>query len=272
MNKVNTRKLFSFAGFGQKAKGLVAGFIMLSSAGQFNPAALAGYTNAAYNSYKPRYDYYQPDTNRYDSNPTVFQSEQYYGGDPRNYVAQGQRYGAYLTPEQAALRFHDRNFDFRFDNTNKDMVTPLTLQPIGYNPYDYYQYSRSARWRYGQPAHKMVVYQNMYPNVDVAYQGDQRRFGYDFWVRPGGNPNNVVLAFNNVGQVNVAPNGELVLVIDGRQLRCARPSVYQNYNGARQTVPVNYRAYPDNRVGFDFGQYDPNQNLYMDPIYFDPIY
>src|SRR5262249_49353858 len=45
------------------------------------------------------------------------------------------------------------------------------------------------------PNYAKVEYDNVYPGIDVVYQGDHTRFRYDFVVKPGADPKAIHIAY-----------------------------------------------------------------------------
>ena len=52
-----------------------------------------------------------------------------------------------------------------------------------------------------RPHYARVEYQDIYPGIDLAYYGNQRRLEYDFLVEPGADPSLIALNFDGAQQV-----------------------------------------------------------------------
>ena len=155
------------------------------------------------------------------------------------------------------------------------------------------------------PNFSKVRYEDLYPGVDLVYYGNEGRLEYDFVVAPGADPR--AIAFEIVGPelapatgapvnrraaLQVDANGDLVIAIEGGEIRFHKPLLYQEAteNGPRTTDTLNpkskiqNRKYLDGRytlrvsnpkskiqnpkwqVGFEIASYDPTKPLVIDPV------
>jgi Beta-propeller repeat/Cep192 domain 4 len=100
------------------------------------------------------------------------------------------------------------------------------------------------RWRTNVPTYARVLYQSVYPNVDLVYYGTQDgRLECDFVVRPGGDPRAIALEVgtrhqgvdSKLGGENmaaqpafrIAPNGDLIIPTEDGEVHFRKPVVYQ---------------------------------------------
>jgi len=128
-----------------------------------------------------------------------------------------------------------------------------------------------AKWRKNVPNYAEVKYESVYPGVDLVYYGNQSRLEYDFVVAAGADPSQINLAFEGQPKLQrprIDDNGELVLAVDGREVRFRKPSVYQATSNTRirTSIEGKYVLRADNEVGFEIGQYDRRQALVIDPV------
>ena len=192
---------------------------------------------------------------------------------------------------------------------------------------NYFIGNDSRKWRTNVPNYAKVKYTDVYPDIDLIYYGDQRQLEFDFVVAPGADPQVIRLAFEvgdsqlenrnsksenrqspspkpqlvnpelrtpNAGSVHVNANGDLVIPIDGGEVRFRKPLVYQEkpssvrgqssaakdqgqrINNHRQFVDGRYvlRAAkakskienPKYEVSFEIASYDPRKPLVIDPV------
>src|SRR5258708_37220891 len=80
-----------------------------------------------------------------------------------------------------------------------------------------------SRWRRNIPQFSRVQYRDLYPGIDLDFYGKQGRLEYDFEVGPGADPNQIALDFKGTKKLHVAANGDLVLPLDGSELRLQSP-------------------------------------------------
>lgn len=145
---------------------------------------------------------------------------------------------------------------------------------------NYFIGNRPARWRANVPTYGRVVYQGVYPGVDLAYYGTQGRLEYDFVVAPGADPNLIALRVGAVREppwavaaaidapLRIAANGDLIVRTDHGEVVFHKPVVYQTSRTpnpeSRTPVAGHYRLTGD-QVTFEVGTYDRTRPLIIDP-------
>jgi hypothetical protein len=123
-----------------------------------------------------------------------------------------------------------------------------------------------AKWRTNIPTYARVKYEGVYPGVDLVYYGNQGQLEYDFVVAPGADPRLVTLAFEGARKVHIDPRGELVLGVEGGEVRQHKPVIYQEVAGIKQEVSGRYVMKGTHQVGFRVATYDPRRPLIIDPV------
>jgi hypothetical protein len=165
------------------------------------------------------------------------------------------------------------------------------------------------RWHTNIPGYAKVRYGDLYAGVDLVYYGRQGELEYDFVVAPGADPRAIRLALETGGSkledrnsklealLRVDAEGDLVVRMDGGEVRFHKPIVYQPeeaaFRGADQAagpkpaaamdaanshlnselgiqgsqfVDGRYVLLAGNRIGFEVGAYDPARPLVIDPV------
>jgi hypothetical protein len=126
--------------------------------------------------------------------------------------------------------------------------------------------SDPAKWRTNIPTYGRVTYAGVYPGIDLVYYGNQGQLEYDFIVAPGIDPGLITLAFQGARDVQIDGRGELVLHVEGGEVRQRKPVVYQEIAGVRREVPGVYVLRQANQIGFAIAAYDTSRPLIIDPI------
>ena len=135
------------------------------------------------------------------------------------------------------------------------------------------------------PNYAKVRYHDIYPGVDLIYYGNQGQLEYDFLVAPGTSPRAITLDVEpglvptgrqRSGYVlpRIDRNGDLVLELNGGEIRFHEPVAYQNVAVSssqskiqnRQFVAARYVLKSKNQVGIRLGSYDATQPLVIDPV------
>src|SRR5690606_28605946 len=111
----------------------------------------------------------------------------------------------------------------------------------------------------------VVMYQNIYDNIDVKYYTENEQLKYDFIVRPQGNPSRIVMQFNGTDGISL-DQGQLVIKTSVGNVIEMAPYSYQVINGEKKTVPAQYEV-KDNEVRFVFPKgYNKQYDLIIDPV------
>jgi hypothetical protein len=151
------------------------------------------------------------------------------------------------------------------------------------------------KWRTNVPNYAKVQYKDVYPGVDLVYYGNQRQLEYDFVVSPGADPKAIRLGFETGNSkletgdskletrnskfappLQIDADGDLVVSIEGGELRFHKPVVYQvapaSGRPAAETAALRryrdgrYVLLADNRIAFEVGDYDRTKPLIIDPV------
>ena len=124
-----------------------------------------------------------------------------------------------------------------------------------------------SKWLDGIPNYTKVRYNNVYPGVDVVYQGDGMNFRHDFVVQPGADPKAIRLSYEGGHGMSIDEKGRLVVALARGSFSGSRPYVYQEYNGVKHEVSGNYVLTAQNDAQFEIGSYDRSKALIIDPGY-----
>jgi hypothetical protein len=215
--------------------------------------------------------------------PLVFEANQGQS-DPRvKFLARGSGYGLFLTTDEVVLNVraahsHDPSASLR-TGSRQDAVATLRMSLVGGNTNpevagadslpgksNYLIGNDPTHWHRDVPQFARVRYSGVYPGVDLVYYGKQGQLEYDFEVSPGSDPRQVALQFQGADKLNLDGNGDLVLVVNGSQVRLEAPRIYQDIRGERKTISGKFALQADRQVGFEIGDYDRSRALIIDPV------
>src|SRR3989344_830104 len=119
-------------------------------------------------------------------------------------------------------------------------------------------------WRADVPTYGGIVYQEIYPGIDMKFYGNNRQLEYDLVVKPGADPSEIRIAYEGVEGLRITENGDLEIGLKAGKLIQKRPNIYQEINGTKREVRGEFTllgtrsANPDNRpsYGFEIAAYD----------------
>jgi hypothetical protein len=123
-----------------------------------------------------------------------------------------------------------------------------------------------SKWRTNISIYQKVKYQEVYPGIDLLFYGNQNsQLEYDFVVAPGAEPNVIHWRFEGQKQLELNPDGDLLLHIGKELIVQHAPILYQIHNGNKELLTGRYRLLDDASISFEVGLYDHSRPLVIDP-------
>lgn len=128
---------------------------------------------------------------------------------------------------------------------------------------NYFSGSNPQMWRRNVPHFAKVLYNNIYPGIDLVFYSRNGQMEFDYLVRPGANPDLIHLKTIG-GETSLSPVGDLVVRADKRDLiTIKKPAAFQK--ATQQTVvPVRFER-NRSEFGLRVAQYNRSQQLVIDP-------
>lgn len=125
-------------------------------------------------------------------------------------------------------------------------------------------------WVTDVASYKGIVYRDLWPGIDLVFRAAEREIKYEFLVESGAETDRIRLAWRGASSVRVNDRGEMEVSSTIGGFTDAAPVAYQERDGERRAVQVSYsigKAQPGDRVPwrFDIGDYDPTEELVIDP-------
>jgi hypothetical protein len=153
-------------------------------------------------------------------------------------------------------------------------VRPIALSPLpGKN--NYFIGSNPAKWNARVRTYARVSYPEIYPGIELAYYGNQRRLEYDFILAPGAALESIAWQLRtNSGLVpTMKLDRQGNLLVSGRSGTVAlkKPVAYeidsnQTGVGARHALEAFYVLEADGQFGFSVPNHDSTKTLVVDPV------
>ena len=219
--------------------------------------------------------------------PLSFEANQGQTDDRVIFLSQGSGYSLFLTPNEAVLGLNRpatsiaqrelAEIPESHSQTREQSV--LRLQLLGANPSprvfgleelpgksNYLIGNDPRQWRTDIPRYAKVVYEKVYPGVDLVFYGNQRQLEYDFIVARGVDPAIVRLSFQGADKLEIDAEGNLVLHVAGGAVIQKAPTIYQKIDGTRKIIPGRYQIRGKHHVGFHVAAFDPDMELIIDPV------
>jgi uncharacterized repeat protein (TIGR01451 family) len=208
--------------------------------------------------------------------PLIFEPNQGQSDRRVKFLARGSAYGLFLTAQSAVLTLHHSesssqhtvytssvlsmelsNANSRAEIKGEDTLPGKSNYFIGNDP---------AKWQSDIPQFARVRYVSVYPGIDLVFYGNQGRLEYDFEAAPGSDPSRVVLRFQGSQNLSIDSYGDLVLTMEGGDLRLQAPRIYQKFGELQRAVQGRFELRGKNEVGFALDEYDRSRKLVIDPV------
>jgi len=125
--------------------------------------------------------------------------------------------------------------------------------------------SDQAQWRTGVPTYGRVVYHDLYPGIDLAYDGTQGQVEDTYTIAPGADPGAISLGVTGATAVRLDGDRLVLDTAQGPVIEQA-PVAYQDIDGQRQDVPARYTLDSADHAGFALGAYDHTLPVTIDPV------
>lgn len=203
--------------------------------------------------------------------PMVFEENSGQTDPAVRFQARGCGYAFFITPDEAVAVLQKQKTSeppavvrMRFPGAN---TTPVVRgEDLMPGRSHYFTGNDPSKWRSGVAQYGQVRLIDVYPEIDLVYYGNQQQLEYDFVVRAGGDPRQIRIQFAGADHIAVAPGGDLVLSVNGGEMRQHLPYVYQDRDGIRHQVRASYRRLAADEFGIDLDSYDTATPLIIDPV------
>jgi len=193
--------------------------------------------------------------------------------DQVNFTARGPGYTLSLTQQGAAFSFEQPE-----SHAGAESFSSLTVNFVGVNAVprlaakdqltttsSYFLGADPKKWRTGIPNYARVTIENVYPGIDVMYQGTHGRLQCHFLIAAGAKPDKIILAIVGADNPRLDAEGNLILRSGKNQLRLFKPDAYQDLGANRHPVGARYLL-SRGRIKFALTDYDQTKSLVIDPI------
>ena len=132
---------------------------------------------------------------------------------------------------------------------------------------NYFLGNDPEKWHTDVPNYEAIIYEDIYPGIDLKYYGNGKQMEYDFIVSPGADPSQIAVQYNGATSINVNESGELVVETDWGKVVEHKPYVYQMVDNSRELFECEFALNDDNVFSFYLPRgYDLELALVIDPV------
>ncbi|HKP51047.1 MAG TPA: SBBP repeat-containing protein [Chloroflexia bacterium] len=192
----------------------------------------------------------------------------------------------FFTPSNVALVFHQaatspEKLSFSSSPPAQEATSPPTNLRIlfsGANPnltiedgtslpgkVSYLLSDDPSRWHTGISTYAGITYKELYPGIDLRYEGTSGSLKGTYNVAPGADPSRIRWRYDGAEKVAVEGAGNLQVTSAGAALVEQAPVAWQEVGDKRLPVNAKYAIASDGSIGFLLGSYDKSRPLTIDP-------
>jgi len=121
-------------------------------------------------------------------------------------------------------------------------------------------------WKTGLPAFSRIVYRDLWPGIDLVYNGTVNKLKYEFVVAPGGDPATIRLRYRGATSVAATAEGALRVETSEGSFEDGLPIAWQVIGGKRVQVEIAFALEKGGAFTFALGAYDRSRPLILDPV------
>ncbi|MCT4605980.1 MAG: SBBP repeat-containing protein [Marinisporobacter sp.] len=219
--------------------------------------------------------------NNLNNMPISFQVNEGQSESEVKFLAKGDGYNFLFTPKEAVFMLkqpEEIEIDKKADSYEQSIsVIRLKLDGADKNPkvigieeltgkVNYFKGNNSNHWYKNISTYAKIKYLEVYPGVDLLYYGKNGKLEWDFIVHPGGDPSKIILNFEGSEQVTLDEKGNMILMINNRQILINKPFIYQEIDGIKKEVSGGFIIREEHYISFQLGKYDHSMALIIDPV------
>lgn len=161
--------------------------------------------------------------------------------------------------EYCFLNLTYENSNVSANTSAENLLTYKTNYFIGNNP---------SNWRANVKSYSNIRVKDIYEGIDLIYYGNREHLKYDFIIREGYNPEQIVLTYEGAKKISLLENGDLQVQTRLGNLIEKKPVAYQEINGENIRVNIQYEILgpeKENSFTFKIGEYNKGYQLVIDP-------
>jgi hypothetical protein len=133
--------------------------------------------------------------------------------------------------------------------------------------YNYFIGDDPAGWRTNVPVYRAVVFEGLYPGIDLKYYGHGGQMEYDFIVEPGSDPAQIRVRYEGAQALAVNARGDLVVETEWATVIERVPTAYQVAGDELLSVTAVYELIDQQTFGFSvLDAVQSNLALVIDPV------
>lgn len=133
--------------------------------------------------------------------------------------------------------------------------------------YNFFKGKDRTKWKSHVPCFESIIYENIYPGINLEYYQNGNLIEYDFIVSSGADPSQIKMKYQGANSVEIGESGDLLIVADFGEIIESKPVVYQVIDGQRKEIEASFKLLSVSMIGFKLSEkYDRSNKLIIDPV------
>jgi len=170
-----------------------------------------------------------------------------------------------FAPQAIALQVQEQTVQLSFIDANPAPTISAGDSLPGI--VNYFQGNQVDNWLTNIPTYASIHYQELYPGINLRYEGNDGLLESTFTLAPGADP--ALIRWQYMGATTLAVDettGDLLITLpDQSRVVEQAPVAWQEIGGRRVPVTVAFSLAIDNSIGFAVDKYNPALPLIIDP-------
>jgi hypothetical protein len=121
------------------------------------------------------------------------------------------------------------------------------------------------KWVRGARTYLRLLYEELYPRIDLIVSGKEGRIKHEYRVKAGGDAEKIAWEYEGAEGTRINTQGQLEIDTGSGTVIEERPFCYQMIGGKRVEVGSRYRIGKGNTVKFELAEYKKDRELVIDP-------
>ncbi|MGD8540217.1 MAG: SBBP repeat-containing protein [Candidatus Aminicenantes bacterium] len=147
-------------------------------------------------------------------------------------------------------------------NSNPELISEEDTE----HKANYFIGKYKSKWQTNIQTSSVVLYKELYPNIDLKIYGMEKQIEYDFVVRPGGEVTEICFEYGDVKKTKIDKEGNLVITTEFGELEHSKPVCSQVIEEEKVLIESEFRKIEDNTYGFNIEEYNKDYDLIIDPV------
>ena len=152
----------------------------------------------------------------------------------------------------------------KFNNANEEATINGQRRLQHYN--NYFIGKNQEKWISNVPNYESVLYEDIYPDIDLMYYWAEGKLKYDFFVEPKADISMIEICYDGISNLEITSNGDIEILTSFGSIHEKKPVFFQEIDGCKKEILGNYEMRRSGIFGFSVNEeYDPKYPLIIDP-------